>query len=360
MNCRGLTELVILNIGLDLGVIPPVLFAMLVIMALVTTFMTSPALSLVLPRSAIDEMAARDTGQALEAAAEWEILVHLPNLDRAYELVHTALSLARDQQQRVRVVLLRTLHFDNDLSGGALTSVSTDRSIRSLRPIVEFVKGAGCDAVPVVIQSASVGDTIVGVVNERKPDVVLMSWRQPLFGSGLLRGPVGEVLRKAPADVAVLVDPGGHGTSPRRGEEILVPYGGGSHDDIGLEFALRLARTHGANVHLLGADDTDRAESLATVAAAAYERSHVWTSATSTSGDLADAVVDGARSADLVVLGVGDTWAEDAESLGELQDAVAARTGTPLLLVRRWTKSQRSSRRRRSTDQPSAPARRTG
>ncbi|MFG3494205.1 cation:proton antiporter [Streptomyces sp. NPDC047928] len=47
MNCRGLTELVILNIGLDLGVITPVMFTMLVLMALVSTVLTSPALSLI-------------------------------------------------------------------------------------------------------------------------------------------------------------------------------------------------------------------------------------------------------------------------------------------------------------------------
>jgi Kef-type K+ transport system membrane component KefB len=42
MNTRGLMELVLLNIGLDIGVISPALFAMLVLMALVTTFMTAP------------------------------------------------------------------------------------------------------------------------------------------------------------------------------------------------------------------------------------------------------------------------------------------------------------------------------
>jgi Kef-type K+ transport system membrane component KefB len=47
MNTRGLMELVVLNIGLDLGVLTPPLFAMLVIMALATTMMTVPLLSLV-------------------------------------------------------------------------------------------------------------------------------------------------------------------------------------------------------------------------------------------------------------------------------------------------------------------------
>lgn len=48
MNTRGLMELIVLNLGLDLGVISPTLFTMLVIMALVTTFTCSPALDLIL------------------------------------------------------------------------------------------------------------------------------------------------------------------------------------------------------------------------------------------------------------------------------------------------------------------------
>ena len=45
MNTRGLVELVVLNLGLSLGVIAPTLFAMLVLMALVTTAMTTPLLT---------------------------------------------------------------------------------------------------------------------------------------------------------------------------------------------------------------------------------------------------------------------------------------------------------------------------
>jgi Kef-type K+ transport system membrane component KefB len=45
MNTRGLVELVVLNIGVDLGLLPPVLFTMLVLMAFITTTMTSPLLT---------------------------------------------------------------------------------------------------------------------------------------------------------------------------------------------------------------------------------------------------------------------------------------------------------------------------
>ncbi|MBV7532616.1 cation:proton antiporter [Chitinophaga sp. sic0106] len=47
MNTRGLMELIVLNIGYDLGILSPEIFAMLVLMALATTFMTGPLLDLV-------------------------------------------------------------------------------------------------------------------------------------------------------------------------------------------------------------------------------------------------------------------------------------------------------------------------
>ncbi len=51
MNTRGLVELVVLNIGYDLGILSGQIFAMMVLMALVTTFMTGPLLSLVKNRN---------------------------------------------------------------------------------------------------------------------------------------------------------------------------------------------------------------------------------------------------------------------------------------------------------------------
>ncbi|HWB97223.1 MAG TPA: cation:proton antiporter, partial [Bryobacteraceae bacterium] len=67
MNTRGLMELVILNIGLDIGVISPTLFSMMVVMALVTTFMTTPLLEWVFPVRKIREMEGEPSYSALRA-----------------------------------------------------------------------------------------------------------------------------------------------------------------------------------------------------------------------------------------------------------------------------------------------------
>ena len=52
MNARGLMELIIINIGLQRGIIGPALFAMLVVMAIVTTLMASPLFELCYGRAA--------------------------------------------------------------------------------------------------------------------------------------------------------------------------------------------------------------------------------------------------------------------------------------------------------------------
>jgi Kef-type K+ transport system membrane component KefB len=52
MNSRGLMELIIINIGLQKGIIGPTLFSMLVLMAIVTTVMASPLFELVYGRKA--------------------------------------------------------------------------------------------------------------------------------------------------------------------------------------------------------------------------------------------------------------------------------------------------------------------
>jgi Kef-type K+ transport system membrane component KefB len=58
-------ELIVLNIGLDLGVISPTLFAMMVVMALATTALTAPVLQWLLPAASTEV----DPSPALSASA---------------------------------------------------------------------------------------------------------------------------------------------------------------------------------------------------------------------------------------------------------------------------------------------------
>jgi Kef-type K+ transport system membrane component KefB len=59
MNTRGLMEPIVLNIGLDLQVISPTLFAMMVVMALVTTLATAPVLQVLMPSTVAEDASER-------------------------------------------------------------------------------------------------------------------------------------------------------------------------------------------------------------------------------------------------------------------------------------------------------------
>ncbi len=69
MNTRGLMQLIVLNIGYDLGILSSQIFAMMVLMALVTTLMTGPVLDLI-NFSALKKAINTKTTTAIHPAAE--------------------------------------------------------------------------------------------------------------------------------------------------------------------------------------------------------------------------------------------------------------------------------------------------
>jgi nucleotide-binding universal stress UspA family protein len=337
MNTRGLTELIILNIGLDLGVIPPTLFAMLVIMAVITTFMTTPLLSLVYPRHELERMVAEESGDEEEEQRKWRVLIPIASAAEGHELVHMALRLARDHEEDAELILLRPVRLPGSAyrSGHLGTEASIAKAMEGIRPLVQMVEGAGATAVPLVI-AGSPGETVVRVAKERQPSLVLLSWRRAPFGRRLLGGTVGHVLREAQSDVAVLIDPARQGVGLKAGAEIAVPFGGGFHEEAALDLALRLAEASNATLKLVGRDDGEgAAHELSERAAQAYESTGVWTVAAPVAGDVTGKLVEEAKEADLVVLGVSDKWVKDQNSLGQLRESMAARASAPVLVVRR-------------------------
>jgi len=348
MNTRGLTELIILNIGLDLKVIPPELFAMLVIMALVTTFMTTPLLSLLYPADVLDEMIAETTGDDAPAGVRrFTVLVPIDRPDRAANLVTTALRLVQVDEEQAQILLLRTVRLPGSAyrAGPQIQESLLARTQRSLLPLVQLVEGAGHRAVPIVLPARRPEDAILRLAKERQPDLILMKWHRSLWGDRLLTGTLGEVMRSAPCDVATVVDPANTGLPLSRESRIVVPYAGGFHEDSGVDLALRLARTSGAHVHLAGpAGEEVEVERLAGRASQAYEDTGVWTESVAVGASPEQELVDQGGNADLVVLGVGDRWSAEDTSLGGLRHAVAARTSAPTLIVRRAGKSSRRQR----------------
>jgi len=86
MNTRGLTELVILNVGKQLGVLDDELFTMLVLMALITTAMTGPLLRRVYSDRVMQREIAEAERAALGVTASYRVLVLVDDPDRARQL----------------------------------------------------------------------------------------------------------------------------------------------------------------------------------------------------------------------------------------------------------------------------------
>ena len=90
MNTRGLMELIVLNIGYDLGILGPEIFAMMVVMALITTFMTSPILDLT------DRIFKNKTEESeIPEKKTYKILVPFGNTDLGKKLLLLASAFAK-------------------------------------------------------------------------------------------------------------------------------------------------------------------------------------------------------------------------------------------------------------------------
>lgn len=97
MNTRGLMELVVLNIGYDLGVLTSEIFTMMVIMALVTTFMTGPLLDLIhFIFKSKKEINKFDEAQEQKY---FKILISFGNLEKGKSLIKIANSLVKKQKE---------------------------------------------------------------------------------------------------------------------------------------------------------------------------------------------------------------------------------------------------------------------
>lgn len=110
MNTRGLMQLVVLNIGYDLGVLSPQIFAMMVIMAIATTFFASPMLDL------IDRIFKKDKERSLaEENMKYRVLCFFENESIGNSLIRLANIFVRRQQRQSEVTML-FLTSDNNMN----------------------------------------------------------------------------------------------------------------------------------------------------------------------------------------------------------------------------------------------------
>lgn len=315
MNTRGLVELVLLNIGLDLGVIAPPLFAILVVMAVVTTVMTTPLLALVFPRGrAHPELAPMAGG-----AGAVLVPVALPRSGPL--LLDVAAALADRPESPIYV-----LHLARPPERGALGAAAPGAD-DPLAATLAHATARGLAPRPLQFVSSDPGDDIPGVARAKGAGLVVMGWHKPVWSRTVLGGTVHDVMRRADGDVAVLIDRG-LAWPPRR---VLVPFAGTAQDQAALRLAARLAARVDAGLtvlHVMKDDGTERSAASGDLPATAVVRT-----AKAAQGPV-DAVIAEAASHDLVVLGVGDDWQLAPHAFGLRPERIVNETPASLLVVR--------------------------
>ena len=121
MNTRGLMELIVLNIGYDLGVLSGEVFTMMVIMALVTTFMTGPAIDII---NFIFKTKTTYFPKE-ENNAKFKILIAFGNSEKGKSLLRIANSLVKKQKENTNVSALH-LTLSDEMHAYALEDYETE------------------------------------------------------------------------------------------------------------------------------------------------------------------------------------------------------------------------------------------
>ena len=178
MNTRGLVELVALNIGYDLGIMTPEIFAMLVIMALVTTFMTAPSLHL------IDKIFKKKETSALKEIEEinkYRILISFGKPEMGRTLLRLAHSMIRSRNGNS---LVTALHLSpNNLFN---TFKVEEYEKEGFTPVLSESKKLGQPIETLYKVSEDIETNIAETANNGKYDLLLMGIGHSIFKGSLL------------------------------------------------------------------------------------------------------------------------------------------------------------------------------
>jgi K+:H+ antiporter len=353
MNTRGLTELIVLNLALSAGAISNALFAALVIMAVVTTLMAGPLLKLLDPRN---EYGAHVEDQFAEAAREAALeypalkvpgrsILVAPQTDAALDqLLALARPLAASEPTH-ELVIARPVRPPRAAGAGVRGGLQTEnlqlqRASQKINDVRERLAMEGVAARGVAFTSSSIGTDLVHVIEHEPVDLVLIEGRRRLIGEGVPLGEVGDLLERAPSDVAVLVAPENSEIELGPGSPLLVPFGGAQHDWSALELGSWLAAATGAPLRLLGAGgQTDEGGSVTRMLADAgllvQQATGIATEPLVVAGGR-DGIVSAATGAGLLVIGLSERWRR--EGLGPTRSEIAKAAPAPVLFVRRGSR----------------------
>lgn len=178
MNTRGLMELVVLNIGYDLGVLGPEIFAMMVIMALVTTFMTGPAIDLV-------QWAFKKESQIVPLEVgektKFKILVSFGNPEAGKKLLRIANGLVNKQKGNAAITAMHLTASEE------IHHYNIDQyELESFAPIRNEAIKLDQNFTPIFKPVADIDSEIIEFSNEGNFDLLLVGLSQSIYEGTIL------------------------------------------------------------------------------------------------------------------------------------------------------------------------------
>ena len=336
MNTRGLMELIVLNVGLDLGVISAKIFTMMVLMALVTTVMTTPLLDLLSPRS-FQRRAATESEPVLARPVRLLLCVGDAGMGPAMVLLAAACSTASRQTGSTALHLERP----RDRTSSYLKPLTKDNSesrSAGLLPAFEAATAAELAIEFMAFDSTDAASDICEIARTKGSDYVVLGTHRPVLGQNLLGGTVGSVLTDSPAPVALLIDHGfarafARGPNGPQKKRVVVALTRGVQDETVLAFAEALLNDPTVKLALLPVGrgvpgPRPVSHRLSELLERHGERARLCESPHQSP---ATALLGEATDAALVVIGLNPTWGLSSERLGP--EAMALLAECPASLV---------------------------
>ncbi len=199
MNTRGLMELVVLNIGYDLGVLTPEIFTMLVLMALITTFMTGPSITF------IDFVTKRRERLKLASLStnEDKILISFGPPLAGNQLLILANQMVEKHNDKANITALH-LTPSSDISLQEAEIFEEE----GFKPIRELAKKLGIKIETKYRATNEVSNEIVNIANEESYSMLLVGSSRALFSRDETGGKIKNFFDDCNCSVGVLIDKG--------------------------------------------------------------------------------------------------------------------------------------------------------
>jgi Kef-type K+ transport system membrane component KefB len=233
MNTRGLTELVILTIGLEVGILNDAMFTIMVVMAVFTTIITEPLLRLLYPDDLVDREIAEAERIGSDEAAAFRVLIGAPQDGPGPRLVSLAAELTAGEDPReVAVVQF------GDPGGGLEVGGGIEALAASLDELHELEAQLVALGIPVFARSRIDDDPgrLLGVLaDESIADVILIPSLPGYTPPGGGQAPAAPTAHLSEAEAEA---------EPPAGP-VEVQLGGGAGDRHVLALGLRLATARG-------------------------------------------------------------------------------------------------------------------